>query len=251
MQIVVDGLLTTYQSSGTKKLTVLLLHGWGDDHKTFAKLQTALSKSYTVVSVDLPGFGGTQVPEAVWGLEDYAKFVTSFLNKRGITKLEAVVAHSNGGAVAIYGLAHHIFSAEKLILLAAAGIRNKQKGRKLVVKIVAKVGKVATIWMPEHHRKKLQKKLYGTVGSDMLVVPQLQETFKKTVRQDVQAEAKQLTVPTLLIYGSKDTATPPLYGKIYHDLISGSELQVVDGASHFVHHDEPDQVLQSIEEFLQ
>lgn len=250
MQAVVDGLLTTYQKGGTKKPTILMLHGWGDDHRTFAKLQTELTKTHTVISVDLPGFGTTQVPSQAWDLSNYAQFVAEFLRKLNIANLAAVVAHSNGAAVAIYGLAHDVFTADKLVLLGAAGIRDRQKGRRLIIKVIAKTGKVATIWLPAHHRKKLQKKLYGTVGSDMLVVPQLQETFKKTTRQDVQAEAKQLSIPTLLIYGGKDTATPPLYGEIYHNLIDGSTLEVIEGASHFVHHDEPAKVLNAIEEFL-
>jgi len=250
MQIVVDSLLTTYQTRGTKKPTVLLMHGWGDDHRTFKGLQADLAKDYTVVAVDLPGFGGTQVPSSVWGLAEYAAFTQKFLAKLGITSLHAVVAHSNGAAVAIYGVAHGTIKTDKLVLLGAAGIRDRQKGRRLAVKVIAKTGKVATFWLPEHHRKKLQKKLYGTVGSDMLVVPQLEATFKKTVRQDVQADAKQLKLPTLLIYGEKDTATPPLYGEIYHNLIADSTLQTVGGASHFVHHDQPAQVSGAILEFL-
>lgn len=249
MQLVVDSLLTNYQTSGTKKQTIVLLHGWGDDLRTFSELQKQLAKNYTVVSVDLPGFGATQAPEQVWGLADYATFVATFLKKLKVSKPAAIIAHSNGAAVAIYGLAHNILTADKLVLLGAAGIRDQQKGKRAAIKVVAKTGKVATFWLPEHHRKKLQKKLYGTVGSDMLVVPHMQETFKKTVRQDVQAEAKQLTLPTLLIYGKNDPATPPLYGEIYHNLISGSTLEVID-AAHFVHHDQPEHVQHLIEGFL-
>lgn len=250
MQVVVDSLLTNYQRSGSQSKTILLLHGWGDDLRTFSELEKELSKSFTVVSVDLPGFGGTQVPESVWGLEDYAQFAAAFLKKINIKSLYAVVAHSNGAAVAIYGTAKGVLQPERLVLLGAAGIRDQQKGKRLAIKVVAKTGKVATFWLPEHHRKRLQKKLYGTVGSDMLVVPQLQETFKKTVRQDVQAEAKQLMVPTLLIYGQNDKATPPMYGEIYHNLIDGSTLEIVGEAEHFVHHDQPAKVSKLIQEFL-
>ena len=250
MQVVVDSLLTQYEKTGNGQRTVLLLHGWGDTHKTFAQLQPELAKSFTVISLDLPGFGATQAPASVWGLEDYAQFVNSFSSKLRVKQVDAVVAHSNGAAVAIRGVAQGVISTDKLVLIGAAGIRDQETVKRWVVKIVAKVGKLATIWLPLRYRKKLQKKLYGKVGSDMLVVPALEETFKKTVRQDVQADAKMLIVPTLLVYGSNDKATPPFYGEIYQKLIAGSKLLIVDGATHFVHHEEPEQVGQAIQEFL-
>jgi pimeloyl-ACP methyl ester carboxylesterase len=84
----------------------------------------------------------------------------------------------------------------------------------------------------------------------MLLVPHMQETFKQTVRQDVQEEASQLKLPTLLIYGQNDRATPPLYGEIYQQLIKGAKLQIVPDAGHFVHHDQPAQSMELIREFL-
>lgn len=249
MQIIVDSLLTHYEQNGTGKKTALFLHGWGDDLRTFAHLQKILSKKYTTVSVDLPGFGSTQAPEKVWGLDDYAEFVASFMRKIN-AQPAVIIAHSNGAALAIRGLANGALAAEKLVVLGGAGIRDRQKGKKAVLKVIAKTGKVATFWLPKRHKQKLQKALYGAAGSDMLVAPHLKETFKKTVVQDVQADAKKLSLPVLLIYGEKDRATPPLYGEIYHQIMSNSTLEIVGGAEHFVHQDQPEKVEKLIEEFL-
>lgn len=249
MQIIVDSLLTHYEQTGKRKRSVLLLHGWGDNLGTFKSLQQALSQDYTVISVDLPGFGATQAAETVWNLDNYAHFVADFLEKLD-QKPSAIVAHSNGAAVAIRGLAADILSTEKLVILGGAGIRDRQKGRRAALKVIAKTGKVATFWLPARHKKKLQKALYGAAGSDMLVAPHLQETFKKTVRQDVQADASKLTLPVLLMYGDNDKATPPLFGKIYHKLMKNSKLDIVEHAEHFVHQDQPGHVEQAIEEFL-
>ena len=84
----------------------------------------------------------------------------------------------------------------------------------------------------------------------MLVAEHLQDTFKKVVSDDVQADAGKLVLPTLLIYGDEDKAAPLAYGQKFHELIKGSQLEVVDGAGHFVHHDQPALVLRYIEEFL-
>jgi pimeloyl-ACP methyl ester carboxylesterase len=81
-------------------------------------------------------------------------------------------------------------------------------------------------------------------------MPQLQETIKKTVRQDVQADASKISVPTLLIYAADDHAVPQSSGKRYQQLIANSQLEIIPEAGHFVHHDQPDKVTALIERFL-
>jgi len=249
MQLIVNSLLSQYESVGQGKL-VLLLHGWGDDHRSFAALQEQLSNEYKILALDLPGFGQTQAPDEVWDLDNYAKFVSAFLGKTG-TEPYAIIGHSNGGAVVIRGIAEGILNCEKLVLLASAGIRDTQNSRRLMLKIIAKIGKVTTFWLPHRYRQTLRKKLYGVAGSDMLVAPQLQETFKKTVRQDVQADAVKIQIPTLLIYGDNDSATPPAIGEKLASLIPNSELQILTEAGHFVHHDQLEKVTGLIRKFLQ
>jgi len=92
MQIVVDGLLTSYERSGAGK-TVVLLHGWGDRASGLHNLITALSSKYDVIAPDLPGFGGTQAPKSVWGLDMYVGFVRHFVEKLKISHVYAFVGH--------------------------------------------------------------------------------------------------------------------------------------------------------------
>ncbi|SRR6266702_4980406 len=249
MQVVVDSLLTHYEALGAGQ-TVVLLHGWGDSAAGLRTLQTELAKKYAVIAVDLPGFGGTQVLAATWGLDDYAQFVGHFMKKIGVRKAAAIVGHSNGGAVAIRGVASNVLQPEKLVLLAAAGIRAHGSLRKLGLKALAKSGKAASMWLPAAQREQMRRKLYHSAGSDMLVVPQLQETFKKTVSQDLQADAAKINLPTLLLYGEQDTATPVWYGERYHELMSASTLEILPGAGHFAHLDRPTAVVKAIEEFV-
>src|SRR5437868_5157539 len=137
MQVVIDGLLTQYALSGKGKL-VVLLHGWGDDSRTFATLQLELAKKYQVLAVDLPGFGGTQPPQDVWGLDEYAAFVQVILTKLNLGHTYALIGHSNGGAVAIRAVALGLLKPQKLILLAASGIRDRGSPKRLALKVVAK-----------------------------------------------------------------------------------------------------------------
>jgi pimeloyl-ACP methyl ester carboxylesterase len=249
MQVVVESLLTHYETEGTGKL-VLLLHGWGDSAAGLKGLQHALAKTYQVIAVDLPGFGNTEAPKGVWGLDEYAAFTGAFLQKIAAAPAYAIAGHSNGGAIAIRGLATGSLQADKLILLASAGVRGTYKGRVKILRYITKAGKALTMPLPKSIKKKIQKKVYKTVGSDMLVAEHLQETFKKVVTDDVRANAGQLTQPTLLIYGEKDESTPLWYGETYHELIPVSTLEVLPGAGHFVHLDRPTEVVKAIEGFL-
>jgi pimeloyl-ACP methyl ester carboxylesterase len=248
MQVVVDSLLTQYETLGTGKL-VVLLHGWGDSAKGLQGLQRALAKKFQVVAVDLPGFGGTEAPEGIWGLDDYAVFVAHFLQKIGAKKVHMLIGHSNGGAIAVRGLARDILQADKLALLASAGIRGEYKGRVKALRILTKAGKAFTTPLPKSVKQKLRKKVYATVGSDMLVAEHLQETFKKVVTDDIREDARSISQPTLLVYGEDDESTPVKFGELLHENIDGSTLEILPGAGHFVHIDRPEPVIKAIEEF--
>jgi pimeloyl-ACP methyl ester carboxylesterase len=249
VNIVIDGLMTNYQLSGKGKL-VLLLHGWGDSSKGLQDLAKELSKKYQVLALDLPGFGATQAPKTVWNLDDYGLFVKSFIKKMGLKEPYAIIGHSNGGALAIRSLAQGVLKADRLVLMAPSGIRDRGSAKRVFLKIIAKTGNVATIWMPARYRMALRKSLYGVAGSDIMVAPHLDETFKKTVRQDVQSDARMLDLPTLLIFARNDRAVPIADGYKYRDLIRGSQLEIIEDASHFLHLDKADQVTGLIERFL-
>lgn len=250
MQIIVSDLLTQYKRSGQGK-TLLLLHGWANSLDSLKSQTDVLSDQYEVISVDLPGFGKSQVPNTSWDLDDYAKFIKLFLEKLNIHNLYAIVGHSNGGALAIRALATNQIIAKKLVLLSASGVRNTNGIKRSAIKAVAKTGKIATFWMPKITKQKLQKKLYGTIGSDLLVVPHMKETFRLTVRQDVQNDAVKIKIPTLLIYGDVDKATPvSTVGQLLHEKIGGSKLEIINGADHFALQTHSEQVNKLTLEFL-
>lgn len=249
MQVVVDSLLTQYVRKGSGK-TVLILHGWADSSKGLAALTNELAQKYDVIAIDLPGFGATQLPPQAWGLTDYADFVKHFLEKIGVSDLYALVGHSNGGAMAIRGLAGGVLQAKKLVLIGSAGIRGEYKGRNRTLRMVAKTGKAFTAPLPAAVKNKLRRNVYKTIGSDMLVVESLQETFKKVVGDDVRADAEQISIPALLIYGQNDEQTPPRYGELFKHAMANATLHVIPAAGHFVHLDHPQQTTTLIEDFL-
>lgn len=248
MNVVVNGLMVNYQKVGSGK-PILCLPGWGDTAQSFSKFAEKLKDKYTVLVLDLPGFGGTQPPPNAWGLEDYADFVRAWIEKIDIKDLHAVVGHSYGGAIAITLLSGGKIRPQKLILIASAGIRNKKLLRKRLIKGAAKVGKVPLYFLPRESRRKAREKFYRSLGSDMLLLPHMELTFKRIIGEDVQAKAQKLSVPTLLIYGTKDKDASVKDGQILAGGIKNSRLEIIE-AGHFLHQEQTDAVAQLVEDFL-
>ncbi len=248
MHVIISGLLIEYGISGSGK-TVVLLHGWGDNRSTFNSLSKKLAKNFEVVGLDLPGFGNSQTPKTTWDLNTYAEFITIFLSKID-KKPFVIIGHSNGGAIAIRSIAITNISPKKLILLASSGIRDENKGRKKMLMILAKMAKTATILLPRNVQQGLKTRAYRTIGSDMFVVEHLQETFKNIITDDVRKDAENIQIPTLLVYGIKDKATPVRHGKILNNILPHSSLITIEGAGHFLHHDKPELVADAILDFL-
>ena len=46
-------------------------------------------------------------------------------------------------------------------------------------------------------------------------------------------------VPTLIVWGERDSIIPARHGIRAHDLMPGSRLALFEGAGHFPHHDDP------------
>lgn len=250
MRVVCDNLLTEYDVYGDEKNpVVLVLHGWADSALSWKQFAQKLSRDYRVIVPNLPGFGGTQPPKQSWGLTDFGLYLSAFTKKLNIQP-HAIVGHSNGGAIAIRGVARGFLNAEKLVLLASAGIRTSDTGKKTILRVIAKTGKIVTVPFPTSVRVKMRQKLYGAIGSDLLVAGHMQDTFKRVIRDDVQDDARLLRLPVLLIYGEKDASTPIIFGEQYKELIKDATLEVFPEVGHFVHLDVPDKVHEVVTEFL-
>ncbi|MDE5962022.1 MAG: alpha/beta hydrolase, partial [Duncaniella sp.] len=96
-----EGLNLHYTDSEKGEKTVILMHGWGCDHTTVASIErVASSCGYRVINVDFPGFGDSQEPTDVWGVEDYTRQIEALTKDLGI-KSPILLGHSFGGRVGI------------------------------------------------------------------------------------------------------------------------------------------------------
>jgi pimeloyl-ACP methyl ester carboxylesterase len=78
----------------------VLLHGIGMSHRYLARLHRELEASGTVISFDLPGFGGTPKPSEPVTVEQYAQLVGHALERAGIDEC-VLIGHSMGCQFAV------------------------------------------------------------------------------------------------------------------------------------------------------
>jgi pimeloyl-ACP methyl ester carboxylesterase len=249
MQVIVDDLNIGYDEYGASGKVLVLLHGWGANRKSMHGLAVSLSNRYKVIVPDVPGFGESGKPLTTWGLDEYAQFVMGFARKIGVAKVYGIIGHSNGGAIAIK-LASIGFDCDILVLLAASGIKSRDKGKKLAYKVLTKTGRKATSILPKTVQSKIRSKWYDHLGSEIYHAPGMEKIFKKVAGEDLVIDSAMISAKTLLIYGSEDQATPPVYGRTYHEAIDGSKLDIIEGAGHDVYHDKPNIVKPIILDFL-
>ncbi len=78
---------------------VVLLHGFCEDSGIWDAFLPQLSRKYSVIVPDLPGFGESSSLESTT-VEDMADAVCKVLQKTGVSKF-VVIGHSMGGYVAL------------------------------------------------------------------------------------------------------------------------------------------------------
>ncbi len=250
MQVVVDQNLVEYQLRGDGDTTVLLLHGWTDSaQQSFAGLANQLAKSYRVLMPDLPGFGKSLAPAESWGVPEYGHWLKNFVDKLAVQP-DIVIAHSNGGTLAIYALAYGLLQPRKLVLLGSAGIRDTARTKKRVLKLAAKPVKLLLKPLPTGTQERIKKRVYGQLGSDLYTLEHLKPIYQRVVAYDIQNDASLVKTPTLLIYGADDQSTPVSFGQTFQGLMPDARLEVVAAAGHYVHLDQPEKTFGLIEDFL-
>ncbi|MFE9207073.1 alpha/beta fold hydrolase [Micromonospora sp. NPDC007230] len=100
---------------------VVLLHGIGRTLEDFTAQHELLARDHRVISVDLPGHGGSAPLDAPHTLPALARAVAEFLDAAGVTGPAHLVGNSLGGAVAMRLAADQPARAASLVLVNSAG----------------------------------------------------------------------------------------------------------------------------------
>lgn len=233
-----------------KKLLVIL-PGWGGSKETWNDFIKLAENDYDVLCIDLPCFGSEPCPNEVWGVEEYSSFVQKKLQKLG-DKEVILLGHSFGGQIASYLVAHHPGVANQLVLSGAAIMRPRRPVYRALFGMLGEVGKMFfSLPFMKKFRDAARSFLYKIARSpDYAKTSGVQrDIFKKVVRQDVREHLPSISVPTLVVWGQKDTYTPLRYGKKAARLIKGAKLHIVRGGRHGLHIQDPANLLAIIRDF--
>lgn len=254
MKINIDNIDINYIVQGDKKEKILLLHGWGANIKLFNNIIDFLSKTKTVYALDMPGFGESQQPPYAWNVDNYVDLVIKFINEMKIEKL-SILGHSFGGRVIIKLVNRKKlnFVIDKIVLVDSAGIKPK-KSIKNIIKVRAfKIGKkiVSTNLVKKIYPNALEN-LKNKFGSQdyKSASPIMRESLVKTVNEDLTYLLKNISQPTLLIWGDKDTATPIKDAYLMNKLIPDSGIVKIENAGHYSFLEQPVLVNRVLESFL-
>ena len=81
--VTINGLNFHYTMQGVGS-PIILMHGWGCNLATLASIENVAKDTHTVYNVDFPGFGQSQEPSEVWGVEQYTRLIEEFVKIENI-----------------------------------------------------------------------------------------------------------------------------------------------------------------------
>ena len=229
---------------------ILLLHGWGCNATTFNAIRPFLEARFRVLTLDFAGFGESEEPHEVWGVEEYTRSVEAIAQHEGVEN-PILIGHSFGGRVSIVYASRN--KVQKVMLVDAAGVKPKRSFTyyrkvytfKLIKKLLPLVvGKSRAEKIIEQRRAKAGSSDYSQAS------PKMRAILSKVVNEDLCHLMPKIKAPTLLFWGERDTATPLADAKRMEQLIPDAGLVTVAGAGHFSFLENTPLFLRVVESFL-
>lgn len=254
METVVNGIKTSYCDCGQGEM-VFMLHGWGSKKELFNNIIEHVSEKYRVIAPDFPGMGETAEPPEVWSLDDFVNWTLDFIKSFDVRKI-ILLGHSFGGRVVIKiaSMKDLPFEIEKVVLTGSAGIMPK---RTLSYKVKVGSYKLAKKFLlcPPVKKlfpdalEKMQKKRGSADYSS--ASPVMRGCLVKVVNEDLKSYLPEIKVPSLLIWGTADDATPLSDGELMEKLIPDAGLVKLNGAGHYSWLNDPYTFIAVLKSFLE
>ncbi|MDE6276960.1 MAG: alpha/beta hydrolase [Muribaculaceae bacterium] len=252
----IDGCELHYRTGGDispQARPVIILHGWGCRASTMNLFeQTVLARcpGTRVYNLDLPGFGDSQEPPSVYGIDDYVRVLEEFVGRMGISR-PILIGHSFGGRMSILYSSRN--PVERVILVDAAGIKPRRSLRYYSKVYSFKAAKRLLPFLIGRSRAdKVIDRWRGKAGSSdyASASPRMRAILSKVVNEDLTACLPKIKAPTLLIWGENDTATPLRDARLMEKLIPDAGLVSYPDAGHYSFLDRPAQTRAVVESFI-
>jgi pimeloyl-ACP methyl ester carboxylesterase len=265
---------------------VVFIHGLGSSgYMEWRHNLEAVAATHRVFAPDMPGYGRTDKPQARYTIPYFARFITRYMEDRGL-RSAALVGASLGGRVALEVALEHPKLVRRLVLVNTLGlgrpqVRMAQMAYGLVT--IPRVGEAAMRfvrdalrWAPAAMVRRVTARYAGTTTDlertiDDAYLNDLRELYARddfrsaylsTVRalihprallggqHDVTERLNELRIPVQLIWGANDPLFPVAHAARAHDLIERSKLAVIEGAGHTPQSERPEEFNRVLHKFL-
>lgn len=229
---------------------IILMHGWGCNLTTLQSVEKVALENHKVYNVDFPGFGESQEPSKVWGVEEYTRLIEQLVNAENIEN-PILLGHSFGGRVGILYSSRN--KVNKLILVDAAGVKPRHSLKYYFKVYTYKLGKklMPLIYGKARAQQRIDAMRAKRGSSDYNnASPMMRAILSKVVNEDLKDKMPLIKAPTLLIWGENDTATPLRDAKTMERLIPNAGLVSFPGCGHYSFLDNPFQFAAVLRSFL-
>jgi pimeloyl-ACP methyl ester carboxylesterase len=250
------GALTAVRTGAGSDL--VLLHSLLADHHAFDPVLDALAERHRVTLFNLPGFHGSEPPLLAL-MDAYVAIVEDGFDEFGIGNDAVLIGNGFGGTVALAFAIAHPERIAKLVLSDAAACFPPE-GRQAFAVMAEKVaqnglGAVAEIaakrvHSPAYlaaHPEAVERRKQVLLGIDPKAFQAACRVLQET---DLTPLLHHLRVPTLVVCGELDQATPPALNKTVAEKVAGARYVELPGCGHCPPLEQPQAFLAAIKDFV-
>jgi 3-oxoadipate enol-lactonase len=250
------GALTGVRTGTGRDLVVL--HSLLANRHAFDPVLPALSAKHRVTLINLPGFHGSQ-PCMLPVMDAYVAAIEHGFQEFGIANDAILVGNGFGGTVALaFALAH----PERIskLLLSDASACFPPEGRKAFEVMAAKVSEGGLCAIAEIAARRVFSPAYLSAHPQAIeerkavlleIDPKAFQAACKILQEaDLTPLLHKLLVPTLVVCGEFDQATPPVLNKAIAEKVAGARYVELPGCGHCPPLEQPEQFLAAIKGFV-
>jgi pimeloyl-ACP methyl ester carboxylesterase len=252
-----------YRREGTGP-AVLLLHGGGTWSYSYRDTVEVLAKRYTVIAVDLPGHGYTEVtdPAFEYDLPAVTDALRDLLDELDVPDV-AAVGHSWGGGIALAMAQRHPSRVRRLALIGSSGLDVEDTltwrllGTPVVGEILSKLVRRQDVRsgleQSFHHRDLVDDAMVDEVWPPLTFTGNRRAQYLLQRRLDwtqTQAALPGTATPTLVLWGRQDAYLSADHAARFQELMPDARAQVIDQCGHSAHEECPDEVNTALLKFL-
>lgn len=233
---------------------LLLLHSLGTDLRVWDPQAEVLARSFRVIRPDLRGHGLTDVPPGPYSIGGMARDVLALLDALGLARVH-VAGLSIGGMVAQALAAEAPGRVASLVLCdTAMAIPPPQLwlDRAATVRargMAAIADAVLARWVTPGFAQAPEAR--GLRAMLLRTAPEGYAGAAEAIAvADLTGATSRLRIPTLVLVGEHDEATPRASAEALRDAIAGAELTPIPDAAHIPTVERPEAVTEAILHFL-